>query len=159
MKQENPISQQASIDRRQKQTDRRVSNRRFTLRNLGVGGRRKEGRRATDQVNCYVDLYEPHLFFLSLAVVCMSCVDAFMTLNLIQKGKAIEWNPFMAVLIQHNIHSFIVVKYVLTALPILILLAHKGFTLFGKIKINRLLYVFFGGYLTLNLYEILLTVI
>ena len=112
-----------------------------------------------DQANCYVDLYEPHLFFLSVAVVCMSCIDAFMTLNLIQNGKAMEWNPVMAVLIQHNVHSFIAVKYMLTALPILILLAHKSFTLFGKIKINRLLYLFFGGYLALNLYEIVLTVI
>jgi len=112
-----------------------------------------------DHANCYVDLYEPHLFFLSLAVVCMSCVVAFMTLNVIQNGKALEWNPVMAVLIQHNVHSFIAVKYMLTALPILILLAHKSFTLFGKIRISRLLYLFFGGYLALNLYEIVLTII
>ena len=159
MSQELATELQTHISCRRKNPDRRGSSQRFNLRNLGVGARRKGGRRACDQVNCYVDRYEPHLFFMALSVVIMSCVDAFMTLNLIEAGKAVEWNPLMAALIHNDIQSFIVIKYILTALSVLILVAHKSFTLFGSIEIKRLIYLFFGGYLTLNLYEVFLTLL
>lgn len=145
---------QTRIACRRTNMDRRGAFSPFNLKHLGVGARRKNPRRGLEEGNNYVDFYEPHFFFLTLSIIFMSCFDALMTINLIESGKAIELNPFMAVLIRKDILSFFGVKYALTALSLFFLVIHKNFTLFGSLKVSHLIYASFGGYLTLIVYEI-----
>ena len=57
--------------------------------------RRRVLRRHSDADVIFVDWHHPWLFFLAVGTMLLSCIDAFLTLILIDLGM-IEANPFMA---------------------------------------------------------------
>lgn len=129
----------------------------INLRHLGFRARRRGGRRAGENRNCYVDWYEePLLLFFSLAIVIMSSVDAVLTLVLLDIGKATELNPIMAALIEKGAVHFFQTKYILTSLAVSFLVIHKNFTLLGFFKTTHLIFLLFSGFLLLITYELLM---
>jgi hypothetical protein len=105
-------------DRRQKPT-----------RPLGrhiFSGRRQTIRRLTDRkTHLCVDRYGHRLFISLLVIVLLSVLDAYLTIFHVDNG-AQEINPFMNSLIDYGYIYFFVVKYVLTALAVLILCIYKN---------------------------------
>jgi len=133
--------------------------RRTTVKSVLYGGfahrRRRGPRRASDAVGGYVDWYEPVLLFLALGVVLLSCADAFITLRLLDLG-AVEANFLMARLIEHDAAIFAAVKIGLTAVGVVVLVAHFSFRLFSWLPVRALLPVFFVGYLALLAHELVM---
>jgi hypothetical protein len=91
------------------------------------GGRRKKVRRAGEKrTHLFVDLYSTRLLFLLVTIISLSCMDAYLTLLLIEKGKVIEANPVMAALLPYGAFSFIFVKFIVTAAALLVLCLFKN---------------------------------
>ncbi len=72
----------------------------------------------------------PRLVAVILAMVILSVLDAFLTLELIHRG-ATEVNPVMAYYLSLGPLVFFSVKYFLTAASILLVLIYKNVRLFG----------------------------
>ena len=120
-----------------------------------VKKRRRGPRRDGEQHNHYVDLHEPSLFFITLSIMTLCIVDAFFTLNILDKGGE-EVNPFMKVLLERDVLLFFVVKFVLTSVFLIFAVIHKHFKLFNRVTGYQILYAVFAMYVTLVLYEIYL---
>ena len=91
------------------------------------GGRRKTIRRVTEKrTHLFVDLYSERLLFIVATVITLSCTDAYLTLLLIEKGKVVEANPFMASLLSYGVFPFILVKFLITASALLVLCLFKN---------------------------------
>jgi len=120
---------------------------RYSLR-----GRRKKARRKAEDINYYVDRYEPRYFILISLILALCVLDAYFTLKIIDFGGK-ELNRLMLVFIYKRPISALVFKYLVTAVSIIFILIHKNFIVFGKIKVFYLIYLFFSVYLTLVAYE------
>ena len=97
------------------------------------GGRRKCVRREKEKKVCiYVDLYSTRLLILLISLLLLSCVDAYLTLELIGKGHVVEANPIMAFFLDYGETPFTVVKFVITAFCLIIL------CLFKNVKVARI---------------------
>ena len=82
--------------------------------------RRRETRRDSEAEPIYTDWHHPWLFFLAVGTMLLSSLDAFMTLQLLQRG-AVEVNPLMALVIGHSAFMFAATKVALTGFGILVL--------------------------------------
>ena len=113
--------------------DRRTNNK-SRLKYLMFNGRRMGSRREDDGGRAIIfDRYHQNLFFAITTILILSILDAVLTLVVIQRG-ATELNPVMAYFLEHGTPTFIVAKYVLTSIGVLILLIFKNVFL-TKIKI------------------------
>jgi hypothetical protein len=91
------------------------------------GGRRKEIRRGEDRKrHRYVDVYSPALLLILLSIILISCIDAYLTLLMIENKIVLEGNPVMAYYLDFGGITFFVVKYSFTALSVIILCILKN---------------------------------
>lgn len=126
-------------------------------------GRRHQLRRAVDQptlhggrvAGYYVDRYEKTLWLPILATLFLSSLDAFLTLQLLERG-AIEANKMMDFLIRKDIVLFVTAKFALTSLGLIFLVTHYTFHLWGGVRVLHMLYGVFALYVLLIAYEIVL---
>ena len=126
-----PAEQPHAENRRGK--DRRT-NHKGRLKYFLFNGRRERIRREEDSLQVFFfDRYNPKLFAAITAILMLSIFDALLTLILIDKGST-ELNPVMAYFLQHGLLPFIVVKYLLTSIGVVILLIFKNVFL-TKVKI------------------------
>ncbi len=106
-------------------------------------GKRCRLRRANDRKQItLLDHYHPSLFIMILVVLSLSLVDAFLTLTLLEKG-AIELNPVMRYYISLGPMVFVVAKYGLTIVPLVIMLILNGI-ISGRYRIGLLMFPFCG---------------
>jgi len=92
-----------------------------------IGGQRKSVRRGEDKKrHLFVDLYSTRLLIAIIALLVLSCLDAYLTLVLIGKGKVIEANPVMAYFLDLGILPFTTIKFVITAFSLTILCLFKN---------------------------------
>ena len=102
---------------------------RFTFR----GGKRRHIRRGDEKrKHLFVDLYSKRLLIAVVAVLLLSCIDAYLTLTLIERGVVIEANPFMAYLMNYGVMPFTITKFIVTASALIIL------CLFKNVRITRI---------------------
>lgn len=92
--------------------------------------RRRDDRRFTAAAS-YVDVHEPLLLLITLTALLLCIIDSYNTLLLLDLG-GVEINPLMRELIDRDATLFFSVKYVVTAICLMILVVHKRF-LFMKI--------------------------
>ena len=122
-----------SSNEKRRGTDRRTNNK-ARLKYLLFNGRRERSRRDEDREKAFIfDRYNQKLFLAITAILVLSILDAVLTLVVIQRG-ARELNPVMAYFLEHGTLTFIVAKYVLTSIGVLMLLILKNVFL-TKIKI------------------------
>ena len=115
------------------------------------GGKRKTIRRVEDRTDhLFVDLYSTRLLVVILLLLGLSCLDAYLTLTLIDHGKAVEANPLMAYFLAYGRFSFTVMKIVITASALLMLCLFKnvnitriGVPLVIKIYLAVIIYEFY----------------
>ena len=113
--------------------------------------RKSRGRRTTDK-GAYIDVYDSRSWFIAIAVIVMSCLDALMTGYHLTKGSARELNPLMkSVINQGGLSAFFVVKAAMTIFPVAIILIHKEWAL-GRFAAR----LCFWAYVFLCLYHVFL---
>jgi len=140
----------SAIDRR-REPDRRKR----TLRALFYGSfnpRRRNSRREGDRSVSGVDWHDPQWLAVAMLIVLFSCVDAFLTLTLIDHG-AYEVNPFMAPLVGGSALAFALVKIGLTAGGVVMLTILARMRVFGQVPVSLLLYTVLLSYGVLLVYE------
>jgi len=117
--------------------------------------RRRENRRQPDDQWCLVDIYDPGLIMVSLAIVLMSCLDAFFTLQLLSMG-ANEVNYFMKALIESDVSAFLTTKLLITCSGVVFLTVMARYRLAGRVPVRRILEVLCGIYACLIVWELFL---
>jgi len=88
-----------------------------------------------------------------MIIVLLSCVDAALTLSLMQAG-AYEVNPLMAPFVGGSPLVFTVLKVGLTAGGVILLTLAARMRAFGRIPVSFFLYAVLIGYGTLVVYEL-----
>ena len=117
-----------------------------------VRSRRRDTRRDNEDAPLYTDWHHPWLFFLATGIMLMSCMDAFFTLQLLNRG-AIEINPVMAAMIGQGTLAFAATKMLLTGLGILVLVFLSQTRMFNLMRTGLVLTAFFAFYACLVCYE------
>jgi hypothetical protein len=106
-------------------------------------GKREKLRRTEDRQQITVfDYYQPTLLITILIVLSLSLLDAALTLMLLEKG-AVELNPVMHYYITLGPAIFVMVKYSITALALLIILVLHAIVS-SRYRIGSLLLPFCG---------------
>jgi len=129
--------------------------REFSWRTVFFGfirSRRRDTRRDNEEASVYTDWHHPWLFFLATGTMILSCMDAFFTLQLLDRG-AIEINPVMATMIGKGTLAFAATKMLLTGLGILVLVFLSQTRMFNLMRTGLVLTMFFSGYACLVCYE------
>lgn len=117
--------------------------------------RRRNSRRTADNHQFIFDWHEPHLLYVALAIVLLSCTDALFTLNLLHIG-AVEVNLLMNGMIRIGVEQFLWVKISTTVVSVLALVFAAQHHFMGWFRVIRLLHVICVGYVVLIAYEIYL---
>ena len=131
-----------------------LDRRRTTLRSFLKGGftpRRRDGRRVGEH-HLPIDWHEPYLLFLSVTILLLSVVDAFLTLTLLMAG-ATEANPVMAFVLSDHPRLFALSKMGFTSIGVLVLVAVARARLFRIMKVGAVLQGLFVAYVALIAYE------
>lgn len=127
-----------------------------SLSSYWIGGmrpRRRDGRRHGDRIYPVIDWHRPRVLVPALLIFFLCVADAFLTLTLMNHG-AIEANPVMAALLDHDIRGFTGAKLLLTAVGTLVLVACSRMRLFRLLPGEVLLYLVAAGYIVLIGYEL-----
>ncbi len=126
--------------------DRTDSDRRdLSWRTLIFGylrSRRRTTRRVSEDMPIFTDYHHPWLFFLATGIMMLSGFDAFLTLQLLDRG-AIELNPVMAAVINQGTLTFAVTKMLLTSIGILALVFLARATFMRRFRTGLILTFFF----------------
>jgi hypothetical protein len=117
-------------------------------------GRRMLARRGDEHRRHYfVDRFSGGLLALIVTILVSCVLDAMLTVHLLGAG-AEEINPLMNHLLQRGILSFLIGKYVLTSVGLLLLLVFKNYYLFGtRIRVGYWLPAIAAGYFALIAYQ------
>jgi len=143
------LSNRSGKDRRTKSS--------FNIRSFLSGGKRENIRRQEDTKRIfYVDHYSPWLFIIIVSILILCVVDAFLTLFLLNHG-AYETNPVMVFFLKFGPLTFFISKYLLTIIPVIILLIFRN-TVVRVIKLSArsVLYVIVVFYLAVVGWELYL---
>ena len=134
--------------------DRRQDMPFFCAYHVGIKmGRRIGERRVSEKGKpVYVDRYTGNVLFCVIAILLLSALDAFLTLNILNKGGE-EINWFMAVLIEESTEKFVAVKLALTAMALILLVIHHHVRVIECLRVRHLKYAILAGYSTLIGYE------
>lgn len=138
------VDQRAEVDRRT-----------FSWRTVLFGyvrSRRRHPRRDVDSEVLFLDWHHPWLFFLAVGTMLMSCLDAFMTLQLLERGM-VEANPVMAAILGQGTTAFAVSKMLMTGTSILILVFMAKARFLNRFRTGLFLTMFFSIYACLVCYE------
>lgn len=116
-------------------------------------GRRIGERRVSEKGKpVYVDRYTGNVLLCVIAILLLSALDAYLTLNILNEGGE-EINWFMAVLIEESTEKFVAVKLALTAMALILLVIHHNVRLSEFFRVRHLKYAILAGYSTLIGYE------
>lgn len=129
--------------------------RRFGWRTVLYGftlSRRRDVRRTNDAEILFLDWHHPWLFFLSVGIMLMSCIDAYMTLLLLDRGM-VEINPVMAAMLGQGTAAFAASKMAMTGTSILTLVFLAKARFLNRLRTGLFLTFFFSAYACLVCYE------
>ena len=128
----------------------------FSWRTVAYGftfSRRRAHRRFVDTEVIFLDWHHPWLFFLSVGTMLFSCADAFLTLQLIDRGM-IEANPVMQAALSYGTGLFVSSKLLLTAFGIFVLVFLAKVHFLNRFRAGLFLTVLFSAYACLVCYEL-----
>ena len=138
-------------DKRKKSDRRKFPTRPFSK--YIFKGKRRHARREEEDLNYYVDRYDAKYLALILSILVLCVLDAYFTLKIIHYGGK-ELNPLMIKFLDKFPEISLLMKYLVTVICLVILLVHKNYILFRKVKAYFFLYVIFSLYFILVLYEV-----
>ena len=105
--------------------DRRLKNTAWYQLPFFTGQRAHVRRRDDRKKAVLLDRYGTTLFAVIMLIICLSLLDALLTLILVVGYGALELNPILAVYLNIGTETFFIVKYMLTVFSIFILLIYK----------------------------------
>lgn len=112
--------------------------------------RQKKDRNAHN----YVDRYSPDELLIIMITLILSVVDAFLTLELVGGGMT-EMNSVMEYYLRLGPLPFVLIKYLLTAVGLVLLLTHKNYPIFhGWISVKAIMVLLAIMYCGLVTYEL-----
>lgn len=114
--------------------------------------RRHAYRRDDETDLLFLDRHHPWLFFLAVGTMLLSCLDAFMTLQLIERGM-VEVNPVMAAMLGKGTGAFAASKMFMTGTSILALVFLAKARFLNRVRTGIFLTVVFSFYACLVCYE------
>ena len=122
-------------------------------------GKRRRLRRKSDRRSLrLLDYYHPKLFYALILVLLLSVTDALLTLWLIAEG-ANEINPVMAYFLQFGPNIFMLAKYLLTSMAVIIaVLLHYVFIRYLGVQFRVLMHFFVGCFAMVVAWELFLIV-
>lgn len=92
-----------------------------------IRGRRKTVRRKEDRrKHLYVDRYGSSLFVMLMGILLLGVADALFTIYHVCENDAVEMNPIMDFFLGLSPKVFFHVKYILTAMCLMVLCLHKN---------------------------------
>jgi len=124
----------------------------YSLLHGSFNPRRRGPRRSGVASLRDLDWHHPQWLAVAVLIVVLSCVDAGLTLALMQHG-AYEVNPLMAPLVGGSTLAFTLIKVGLTAGGVVLLTLTARMRAFGRLPVSFLLYAVLAGYGTLVVYE------
>lgn len=130
--------------------------RQFSWRTVFFGfalSRRHKHRRDIDADVIFLDWHHPWLFFLAVFTMLLSCADAFLTLQLLERGM-VEANPFMQRLLDYGTEVFVSTKLAMTAFGIFVLVFLAKAHFLNRFRTGLFLTLFFTVYACLVCYEL-----
>lgn len=147
------------IEKRKNCRDRRQKPTPF-LSKHALSGRRSYHRRAENRNgNYYVDRYGLKSITIFAATLVLCVLDARITLVLLSSG-ATELNPFLVLALQLGATWFLIIKYFITGICLMMLLIHKNFYVFKyKLNVKKIIFAVLIGYVFLILYEMWLLIL
>ncbi len=111
-------------------------------------------RRLEDSITgYYVDRYKLKVLMVALGILLLCGVDAHITLMLLSKGGS-ELNGIMDFFIKQGTLPFVIGKYIITSVGLILLVTHHKFYFLKKIKVKYILCSFLIGYMLLIFYEL-----
>lgn len=128
-----------------------------SFRDLLIHRRRSHLRREEDRKKIFIfDRYNKSDLRVVIAVLVLSVIDAFLTIYLMADG-AVELNPIMAYFLNINAVTFMVIKYLLTALSVItVVILHYTFIRYFRFPTRYLLDCFVGIFALVVVWEIFL---
>ena len=119
--------------------------------------RRRNHRRNEECISYYCDNYGPYVLTTALVLMLLCVFDTYFTLILIQHGS-VELNPILAWAMEKHIMVFFLLKYIVTALCVVIAVIHKHFHLFGLFRLrgSHILFACMLGYGILIQYQLVM---
>jgi hypothetical protein len=115
--------------------------------------RRTHPRRAGDLRFHSLDWYSAHLLAVAMGISVLSMADAFLTVTLLNHG-AVEVNPLMAALLHRGAAAFTIFKMTTTSVCVLALVVLSRHRFMRLIRVEIVMYVVLGTYLSLIGYEL-----
>lgn len=113
--------------------------------------RRRRIRREEDWDNAFLDWHPRSLLVVATTILLLSVLDGLLTVKLVNAG-AQEINPLLAVLVDHSAAWFALIKWLLTAIGVIGLVAAAHARVFGRVKAKIVLYGVMVAYTVLVLY-------
>ncbi len=110
--------------------------------------RRRPARRVQDGRFHVLDWHATHLWAVSIFILILSVVDAFLTLKLLSDG-AVEVNPFMRLFVQGNVAVFAGLKMTITGVGVALMVLLAGYRFMRVLKVEVILYCILAAYLVL----------
>ena len=114
--------------------------------------RRRVGRRTDDGRFQPTDWHGAHLWAVSVGILILSVVDAFLTVALMS-GGAVEVNPIMAALMGHDIGVFAILKIAMTGLCVMLMVYLARYRFMRVVRVELLLYGVLLTYVCLVVHE------
>lgn len=148
---QNSIRTNDQFSEQREQTDRRRPHFKSLLHFIHKGRRVNARRQLEAEQGYYTDRYENWVGLSVIAITLMSVIDAFFTLNILDRG-GIEINPFMSALLAINTQVFFIGKFIVTVVCLLFALVHVNFHVLRILPMKFLLvgisvfYAFLIGY-------------
>ena len=115
--------------------------------------RRRPARRREDGRFHALDWHASHLLAVSIGILILSVVDAFLTLRLLSAG-AVEINPFMALLVDGNAAVFASLKMAITGVCVALMVLLAGYRFMRILRVDVILYCVLMAYLILIGHEL-----
>ncbi|MEE9340010.1 MAG: DUF5658 family protein [Methylococcaceae bacterium] len=144
--------------RRQGEKDRRTLSFKSFFSSFSIGRRINARRTQELKQGYYTDRYEKWVSWSAIAIVLLSTLDGFFTLNILEKGGT-EVNPLMQALLEYDTQVFLLSKLVITVTCVLFCLVHINFHMFRVLSMKIMIKSILAIYLALIGYEIFLLVI
>jgi hypothetical protein len=101
--------------------------------------RRHVGRRNDDGRFQPTDWHGAHLWAVSLSILILSVVDAFLTVTLMS-GGAVEVNPVMAAVMGHDMEVFAILKIAMTGVSVMLMVFLARYRFMRVVRVELLLY-------------------
>jgi hypothetical protein len=135
----------------------RVDRRRPGWRSVLYGSfnpRRRTPPRRLDESRFHsLDWHSAHLLAVSISILLLSVVDAFLTLVLLM-GGADEVNPIMAAIIYKSVGLFAALKMGLTGVGLVVMVMLARYRLMRLVRVEWVLYGVLAAYICLICYEV-----